>query len=420
MAQYALSGLGQRDWERKCHSTIKNLNFRDDATNIPQTLERGLGFVPNGSHHSHIAGLEAILGDMDVVRTGQFAKLDAATAHLTPLSYGPSLEGLFLQSNLGIVTKLGLHMTPQPQAYTHVVFDVPDLGDVASVVDVFGELKRRGVIGGVVFVVSIVEMSSIFGRKADWYSGDGSIPDERIRELQKELDMGFWNVKFGLYGAPGVVDAQLEEVKRVVARDIPKGRLRIFPFRPDERQATNGKTDGLVDATTVSPECAGMFVGVPSMFSLPLVKYYNKRVEAEDGSSSDGIGAHGAYSAVLPVDGPVIVEWAEAAKKIYEKHGMDFMSDFFLFERHALFVCMLCFDKTNLAQREATDKLYEELFREGSKRGFAKYRAHIQHMGKIALLKPAACLPANNFQMRWPSCMTSMIMLIVGLSKSSR
>lgn len=91
-----------------------------------------MGFIPSGIHHENIAGLEVVLANGDVVRTGQFAMTSSPSAHLTHLSFGPSIDGLFLQSNLGIVTKLGIHMTPQPQAYMPCTFDMPDFDDIET------------------------------------------------------------------------------------------------------------------------------------------------------------------------------------------------------------------------------------------------------------------------------------------------
>lgn len=111
------------------------------------------------------------------------------------------------------------------------------------------------------------------------------------------------------------------------------------------------------------------------MFSLPLVNYYNQR--------PDSVGAHGAYSPILPLDGKLMLDWVKAARAIYERHGLDLSCDYFMHERYAVFVCMLPFDKTDPAQRVTIDKVFHELFDEGTRRGFAKYRTHINHMGVL-------------------------------------
>ena len=326
-----------------------------------------MGFVPKGIHHEEMCGLEVVLANGDVVRTGQFAMTTSPSAHLTKLSFGPSVEGLFLQSNLGVVTKLSLFLTPQPQAYMACTFDMPRLEDIETIVDVFGAMRRNDTLPHGVYVFSIVEWTAIFGKRSDWWDKPGPIPDWRIEEIQKELDSGFWTVKFGLYGAKNLIQAQYDEIQRVVEKEAPAGRLKNVLFA--------GEDGGLLEATTVPQTYGGMFVGVPSMWSIPMVSFYNPK----DGG---GVGAHGAYSPIVPLDGKTMLGWVRAAKEVYESHGFDLLCDFFMQERHAVFVCMLCFDKTNQEQRKGVENIFHGLFEEGKKRGFAKYRAHINHMGR--------------------------------------
>ncbi|KAI0205166.1 vanillyl alcohol oxidase [Astrocystis sublimbata] len=332
------------------------------------TLDRGMGFLPTAIHHENIAGLEVVLADGDVVRTGQYAMTKSPSAHLTKLTFGPTIDGLFLQSNLGIVTKMGIYLTQQPQSYMACSFDMPEFDDVATIVDVFGELRRNGTLPLMVYCFHINEWASIFGKRSDWWSGEGSIPEWRIKELQKELDIGCWSAKFGLYGPTNIIEAQYAEVLRVVTEKAPTGRL--------QRNMFSGEDGGLLEATSVPQPYGGIRVGVPSMWSIPMVNFYNKR--------EDSIGAHGAYSPIVPLDGKVLLDWVKAARKIFETHGFDLLCDFFLQERCAVFVCMLCFDKTSEEQRVNVDRLFHDLFKEGSSRGFAKYRAHINHMDENA------------------------------------
>ncbi|KUI53403.1 Vanillyl-alcohol oxidase [Cytospora mali] len=339
---------------------------------VGNTLDRGMGFIPSGIHHENMAGLEVVLANGDVVRTGQFAMTTSPSAHLTHLSFGPSIDGLFLQSNLGIVTKLGLHLTPQPQAMMACTFDMPDIDDIETIIDVFGAMRRDGILPSLVYCFSIVEWSSIFGPRHRYWDNEGPIPDWRLKEIQKELDTGFWTVKWGLYGPKSILQAQYDEIQRILSKSAPLGRLRNVVF-------AGGEAGQLLEATSVPDPYGGMFVGVPSMFSIPMVNYYNQR----DGG---GIGAHGAYSPIVPLEGKIVKDWVKAARQVYESQGLDLLCDFFIHHRHAVSVCMLCFDKTNPKQRQAIAKTFDGLFEEGKKRGFAKYRSHINHMDQVAEL----------------------------------
>lgn len=69
--------------------------------------------------------------------------------------------------------------------------------------------------------------------------------------------------------------------------------------------------------------------------------------------------------------------------RICEAEGFDLFCDFFMHERHVIFVNMMTFDKTNPEHRRAVQAIFTELFIEGKKRGFSKYRSHINTMGKL-------------------------------------
>lgn len=309
--------------------------------------------------------MEVVLANGDVVRTGQFAMSNSPSAHVTNLAFGPTIDGLFLQSNLGIVTKMGVHLTKQPQSYMACSFDVPEFEDIKTIVDVFGELRRNGTIPYMFYVFYIAEWATMFGKHSEWWAGEGPIPDWRLKEMQKELDTGAWTVKFGLYGPTQIVKAQFDEVQRVTSEKAPTGRLQQSLF--------TGENGGLLEATAVSDVYGGVRVGIPSMWNIPMVNYYNNR--------EDSVGAHTAYSPIVPLEGETILEWAQTAKAICEAEGFDYLCDFFMHERYAIFVTMLLFDKTSKEQRTGIDKIFKRLFEEGSKRGFAKYRAHLGHMG---------------------------------------
>ena len=263
-----------------------------------------------------------------------------------------------MQSNLAVVTKLGIWLTPQPQAYMSCTFDMPEMEDVGTIVDTFGELRRNGVIPNTVYVSNIVEWIGMFYKRDDIWKGPGAMPMWRLKELQKELDLGYWNAKFGLYGPKPVIQAHFDELKRIMSKQMPTGRLRGEIF--------SGETlDDRLEANAVPEPHGGFFVGVPSLWSLPMVRY---RLP----SDGTGIGAHADYSPIIPSNG----------KKICEAEGFDLFCDFFMHERHVIFVNMMCFDKTNKDHRRSVDVIFRNLFNEGRKRGFSKYRSHINHMGK--------------------------------------
>ncbi|KAF7197869.1 Vanillyl-alcohol oxidase [Pseudocercospora fuligena] len=336
---------------------------------IGNTLDRGQGFVPTANHFEHVSGMEVMLADGSIVRTGQWAKTNSASAHLSKFTFGPGIDSLFFQSNLGIVIKMGIGLTPAPEAILSCSFWMPDQEDIDVITDVFGDLRRRAILPST-YVFNIVEWSSIFGKRHEWWSGSGPIPSWRLKEIQKQLDTGHWTVRFNFYGPPAINQVQYDEVVKTVLKRVPGTESRF------KSQMFSSSDGGALEAATVPMPFGGMFVGVPTLWSLPLVKFVLPK--------SGGVGAHGAYSTIIPLDGAVMREWVVTARKIYEDQGLDAMCDFFMHEKHAVFVCMLVFDKTNPEHCAAIDRIFFKLFEEGKKRGFSKYRAHVNHMDMVA------------------------------------
>ncbi|KAK5659368.1 hypothetical protein OQA88_1461 [Cercophora sp. LCS_1] len=97
---------------------------------VGNTLERGIGYTPEGAHYKRQCGMEVVLPDDDLLRTGNGAGEESAMWPLYSGGFGPGLDGLFFQSNFGIVTKTGIHMSPAPEAYARIVIEVAEETDV--------------------------------------------------------------------------------------------------------------------------------------------------------------------------------------------------------------------------------------------------------------------------------------------------
>ena len=80
---------------------------------IGNALDRGVGYTPYGEHTSRICGMEVVLPDGDLVRTGMGAMPDAPTWQLYRYGYGPAWDQMFVQSNFGVVTKAGMWLMPR-------------------------------------------------------------------------------------------------------------------------------------------------------------------------------------------------------------------------------------------------------------------------------------------------------------------
>ncbi len=88
---------------------------------VGNTVDRGVGYTPYGDHWAAHAGLEVVLPTGEVVRTGMGALPGNNTWQTFPYGFGPFSDGIFSQSNFGIVTKMGMTLMPNPGGHESFV-----------------------------------------------------------------------------------------------------------------------------------------------------------------------------------------------------------------------------------------------------------------------------------------------------------
>jgi hypothetical protein len=82
---------------------------------LGNALDHGGGVTPMRDHFSTQCGMEVVLANGEVLRTGMGALPGAETWQQYKFGIGPYVDGIFSQSNFGVVTKMGLWLLPEPE-----------------------------------------------------------------------------------------------------------------------------------------------------------------------------------------------------------------------------------------------------------------------------------------------------------------
>jgi 4-cresol dehydrogenase (hydroxylating) len=169
--------------------------------------------------------------------------------------YGPTYDSMFSQSNFGIVTKLSLWASPAPEGFMRCKLSVPEESDLAPMVDIFRELLLREKIQNHPVIGNVIRELNKRGLRKDFWDGDYSIPYQRIKEIQAEIGMGFWDATFALYGPKEVIEYNL---KRIQEAFVPiKGHtLEFTPYYPKAGQKYLNAMDIPNDLQTGNPSLA--------------------------------------------------------------------------------------------------------------------------------------------------------------------
>ncbi|WP_411731062.1 FAD-binding oxidoreductase [Paeniglutamicibacter sp.] len=326
-------------------------------------LDRGYGMTPHGDHVKSLCGMEVVLPDGDLVRTGMGAMEGTDLGPIFQGGFGPTLDGLFTQSNLGVVTQVGLWLQPAPHTYVNGDIAVEREEDLPELIDILTTLRREEIIQNNALCGNVVRAATMRGNRAKFWDGEGSIPDWRLEEMRQEFGLGQWNGKFALYGDLGLCERRLEIIKERISV-IPGARVDARFYSGVEGMALQHGDIADLDRTQMA--------GVPTLKPLSTVGW-----AAENGGHIDA-------APIIPARGEEVYSFYKEAKRLYTKHGFDLYIGYHLYPRHMVHVTMIFFERGNEEMLTRARALYSELLEVARSRGYAPYRSHVDYMDRIA------------------------------------
>ena len=328
---------------------------------VGNSLDNGVTYLPYGTDFTAPCGLEVVLANGDLLRTGMGAMPGNRSWHLYKRGLGPTLDPLFMQSNFGIVTKMGLWLMPQPACYMPLWIRAWKDDDLGPLVDTFRALMLDGTIEGVPQILNTLDMAAMITTRAEWYDGEGPIPDARIDEMARELELGRWIMRLAIYGDEPVVDHRFGKIKTAFER-IPGVEVRGTKRDPDT-VATLEQPAELVQA------------GVPNLDINRMTGWYGG-VE----------GGHIGFSPVAPMTGKDAIAVRDLMRGIVENEArLDYQGALLLINpRSFVHVTMVMFDTKDETQSRRAYDTAKLLVREAAKHGYGEYRAHLDFMDLAA------------------------------------
>lgn len=323
---------------------------------LGNALDHGIGYTPYGLHARNLCGLEVVLPDGDMVRTGMGAMQGNHSWHLHPLAFGPTWDLAFTQSNLGVVTKAGLWLQPAPSSSLQLTLEVPDVEDIGWLVDTIAPLKIAGLIEQNVFIPSWLGKIVLKGQRKDFWDKPGAIPEWRVQELLKEYKLGYWRPQLRLYGDEAVVKAKADVVRAAFRKHTDRQLEEVW-WREGDKIPYDP-----VDNPTM---------GIPSAVALQM------------GDWIGGRSAHMGFSPVVPASSEHVLGQLRRSRQIIADHDVDFYASFTIGGRYATNINMLMFDRDQPAQVANMKKLFSTLIAETAKAGYGEYRTHLGWMDEV-------------------------------------
>jgi 4-cresol dehydrogenase (hydroxylating) len=330
---------------------------------VGNALDRGGGYTGRDyrDHFDAHCGMEVVLGNGDIVRTGMGASPNAKTWQLFKYGLGPWVDGIFSQSNFGIVTKMGFWLMEEPEAALQVNVSVPRRQDVIPLVDQLHSLMCDQTIPSQTTVASPI-MNGSQDPELLRLRGSGGASDADWSRYAETRGQPFWSSTFVLYGARRVINAQWEHIRdrlsNIAGVQFREAASFDFPLSDEQVEAVQDKQR----------------LGIPSL------NLFGSR-NSPNAVPSEG---HLDFSPMIPPRGEELIELSNVTGKIYADMGLtpSFVAGLMFHPR-----TMICFHAVptfrNAADNQQTRRLFETLVRSCNDHGWPIYRihAHFQRLG---------------------------------------
>jgi len=365
-----------------------------DTSLMGNILERGFGHSPYGNRFQHVAGMQVVLASGEVLDTGFGHYPNARTTYLFPYGVGPFLDGLFTQSNVGIVTRIGIWLMPAADCVNHFLCSVPRHADITAVVDALRPLRMDGTLRSIVHIgndMRVLSGGRVFPRSEA--RGRSSLPEDLRAQLCTTAGIGAWTVSGALYGS----EEQVALARKVLRRALVPTRARTTFITESKLRAARflGRMLGYCAAgqrvrakVALAESLFAMNRGVPNGRFLAGA-YWRRRgglpvtFPQQADPAQDNCGMLWV-SPVLPMRGGDLVAVHALAEPVFREFGFDLFATFSMINERSLGgVLTVAYDKEDPGEVERAHGCYREVFRRVMDAGYIPYRVGNHSMGEL-------------------------------------
>ena len=374
--------------ERQIPLNLKVTGSGMDSSVLGNALERGIGYF--SSRAGSLSGLEVVLGNGTLLKTGFGHFAGAQTTHVYKYGIGPGLDGLFFQSNFGIVCSAGLDLIHHQGLHRSAILRIQEVAQLPALVDGLAELRRREVIRMVVHIGNRARTFCTLAPLVYGQMGPGRTR-EGAEALMQQEGFGPWSAVAGWSGSEAEVRVAERELRRVM-----RGRAKVI-ILDDQRLAKAGRLLKLLSVFPAARRKAmilramapiyGLSHGIPTDAALPSIYWAagewptTHADEAQPDASKSG---QLYFLPMLPLSGAVAAEAVALIDRETQAHRIVAPMTLNIMDERCLeIVLSLAFRRDVPAEVESAHACLarlEELF---LARGWPPYRVGLQSMSRM-------------------------------------
>jgi len=356
---------------------------------VGNTAERGFGHTPYGDHFANSCNLEVVLPQGEVIETG-FGRYPGA--HASPVyrwGVGPTLDGLFSQSNYGVITRMTVWLMPAPEYFQAYFFKCAAEEGLPDLIDALRPLRMNGTLRSSSHIANDYKVLSAL-QQYPWKQTAGATPlvGPLMQQFRRELRIGSWNGSGALYGTRG----QVKEARRLLRLAL-KGKATDLQFLDDGKIALASRFAGVYERLTgwnlrrtlaVLRPVYGLMKGIPTEHPLSST-YWRKRTPPPQQMDPDRDGCGLLWcSPVAPNEGSHAARISAIASDVLLRAGFEpAISMTVLTDRTLSCIISLAWDRAVPGEDARAAACRNELLARLAAGGYHSYRLGIGAMGAM-------------------------------------
>lgn len=356
---------------------------------IGNIAERGFGHTPYGDHFAHVGGMEVVLANGDCIHTGFSRFPNAKASGVYRWGVGPYIDGLFTQSNFGIITEVTLWLMPAPEYSLSFYFSVTQHKDLEDIVNLLKPLRLDGTINSAMHIANDYKVLQSI-RSYPWGTTQNKTPlaKSHLEDFSTTWDFGAWNASGALYGSRAQVKAARKRIKKQL-----KGKVKKLKFIDDRMlklaeifQKPYYWLTGinLPEMMKIIKPVYGMTKGIPTDAMIASTYWRKKKdFQVNNNPDKDACGLMW-LSPVAPTNGQYAMEIWNMIDSIFTKYQFEpAVSITLITERTLDCVVGLSYDRDIDGEDKRAQQCHDELLAELIEHGYYPYRLGIHSMHSL-------------------------------------
>lgn len=400
--------------QRQLHEFLveKNSKLWMDATGatpdhslIGNLAERGFGHTPYGDHFGNVGGMEVVLANGDCIHTGLGRFPNAKAKGIYRWGVGPYLDGIFTQSNLGIITQATIWLMPAPKYHEYFFFSFSRHEDIKIAIDLLRPLRLNGTIKSAVHIANdykVISAIQLYPWDKDGKETPTPLSRDFLDKAAESWDFGAWNGYTALYGSRLEVALARHRIKKQLKGKTKKiaflnpFMLKMAELMQKPYQWITGKN--LPEMLKILKPVYYLTKGIPSAHFMDST-YWRKKgvVPAVTDPDRDGCGLLW-FAPIAPINGEDAKTICEIVKNVFEErdeqgqHKYPFepqISITLLTERALSCVISLAFDRFIPGEDEKALACHDRMLEQLTSAGYYPYRLSTHAMDKLPPPEPS-------------------------------